>query len=128
MILDTSAVVALMLKEPGWEIQFRKLVSAPRAGIGSPTTAETGIVLRARIGSVGPSLLERFLQEFGIETIPFGDLHWRKAIEAYSRFGKGQHPAGLNFGDCMAYAVAKVADEPLLCRGDDFSKTDIPLA
>jgi len=128
MILDTSAVVAIIVREPGWESLFEKLTTATRAGIGAPTAAEAGIVLRARVGSMGQSLLVRFLQEFGVETIPFGDLHWRKAVEVYGAFGKGYHPAALNFGDCMAYATARLAEQPLLCRGDDFPRTDLDIA
>ena len=56
---------------------------------------------------------------------PFTDLHWQRAVDAYAHFGKGRHPAGLNFGDCMTYATAALARQPLLCRGDDFSKTDL---
>lgn len=60
--------------------------------------------------------------------VDFGQRHWREAISAWGRFGKGRHPAGLNFGDCLSYATAVVADEPLLAKGDDFSQTDIALA
>jgi ribonuclease VapC len=60
--------------------------------------------------------------------IPFGEAHWRSAVDAYLRYGKGRHRAALNFGDCMAYAVAKLAQQPLLCAGADFAKTDLPLA
>jgi ribonuclease VapC len=69
-----------------------------------------------------------FLQEFGVATIAFGDVHWREALEAYRRFGKGRHRAALNFGDCLSYAVAKVARQPLLCVGSDFRYTDIEIA
>ena len=64
----------------------------------------------------------------GAETIPFGPDHWREAVSAYARFGKGRHRARLNFGDCLSYAVAMLADQPLLCTGSDFSKTDVTLA
>jgi ribonuclease VapC len=60
--------------------------------------------------------------------IEFGQRHWREAVSAWGRFGKGRHPAGLNFGDCLTYATALVAGEPLLAKGDDFTQTDIPLA
>ncbi|MBN1426688.1 type II toxin-antitoxin system VapC family toxin [Candidatus Fermentibacteria bacterium] len=128
MILDTSAVLAIIVREPGWEALFDKIVAAPRAGIGAPTVAEAGIVLRARLGASGVSVLTRFLQEFRIETVLFGEEHWRAAVEAYGAFGKGHHPAGLNYGDCMAYATARLAALPLLCKGEDFPLTDIPLA
>jgi ribonuclease VapC len=72
--------------------------------------------------------LARFVHEVGMSVIPFGDLHWREAVEAYTRFGKGRHPAALNFGDCLSYSVAKLAEQPLLFVGDDFTQTDIEVA
>src|SRR2546422_564477 len=72
--------------------------------------------------------LRRFLQESGLVPIPFGEAHWREAVEAYARFGRGRHRAGLNFGDCLSYATARLAGRPLLCVGDDFKKTDLALA
>ena len=128
MILDTSAVVAVMMKEPGWEVLFEKLSAGGTIGIGTPTLAETGIVLTSRIGPAARGLLSRFLAEFGVSTIPFGDSHWRETVEAYDRFGKGRHPASLNFGDCMSYATAKLAQRPLLYVGGDFPKTDLAVA
>lgn len=128
MILDTSAVIAILFKEPGFESVFQKLADAETIGIGAPTLAETGIVLRARLGRDPGFMLERFLSEFMIVTVPFGEDHWRETVEAYGRYGRGQHPAALNFGDCMTYAVARLAGQPLLFVGADFSKTDIEAA
>ncbi len=128
MILDTSAVIAILLKEPGFEVIFKKLATAGTAGIGAPTLAETGIVLRARLGKDPAGILVRFLREFSIATVPFGEHHWREALEAYGTYGKGQHPASLNFGDCLTYAVAKLAGQSLLFAGRDFSRTDLDLA
>jgi len=68
-----------------------------------------------------------FLNEFEIQEIPFDSLHRKESGSAFLQYGKGRHPAGLNYGDCMTYAVAKLADEPLLCVGDDFAKTDLEL-
>jgi ribonuclease VapC len=84
-------------------------------------------VLTARFGPRGKTALARFLQENSVQTVAFGDAHASAALDAFSRFGKGRHPAALNFGDCCAYAVASVAGEPLLCLGDDFAKTDLLL-
>jgi ribonuclease VapC len=84
-------------------------------------------VLTARFGPRGKTALARFLQENSIETVAFGETHASVALDAYSRFGKGRHPAALNFGDCCTYAVASVAGERLLCSGDDFVKTDLLL-
>ena len=68
------------------------------------------------------------LDEVGIEQIPFGDHHWREAVDAFLRFGRGRHKARLNFGDCLTYAVARLANEPLLFVGEDFTQTDLALA
>ena len=128
MIVDTSAVVAVFLKEPGFEELFQALVDADRAGIGAPTLAEAGLVLANRLGREPGPLLERFLQQFGIVVVPFGEEHWGEAVRAYLRFGKGRHPAALNFGDCMTYATARLAGQPLLYTGEDFSRTDLKRA
>ncbi|MBX6723923.1 MAG: type II toxin-antitoxin system VapC family toxin [Dactylosporangium sp.] len=127
MIVDSSAVIAILLREPGWESLLDHLAEASTAGIGAPTLVETGIVLGARLGIPGKSLLARFVQEAEMRVIPFTDLHWPVAVDAYLRFGKGRHPAALNFGDCLTYAVSQVAGEPLLCLGEDFARTDLPL-
>jgi ribonuclease VapC len=128
VILDTSAVIAIILKQPGFEHVLQKLAAADTGGIGAPTLAETAIVLRARLGIDSRGILGRFLQEFRVITIPFGDDHWRETVEAFGRYGKGIHPASLNFGDCMSYAVAKLAQQPLLCVGEDFPQTDLDIA
>jgi ribonuclease VapC len=128
MIVDTSAVVAIFQREPGYERLLEALASVDVAGIGAPTLVEAGIVLAARLRTDVRSLLGRFLAESGIVEIPFGDAHWSVAIDAYARYGKGKHRAGLNFGDCLTYATAKVARLPLLYVGEDFSKTDLESA
>jgi ribonuclease VapC len=86
------------------------------------------MVVRGRFGTNGLVLLERFLDDWEVQVIPFGESHWRAAMEAFTRYGKGRHPAGLNYGDCMTYASARVAEMPLLFIGNDFAKTDIPPA
>lgn len=128
MIVDSSAVVAIFCREPEHEDLVRLLGASVHPGIGTPTLVETGIVLAARLGKDPRALLARFLEEFGLGEIPLGQPHWREAVGAYRRFGKGRHPANLNFGDCMAYATARLADRPLLFVGEDFRKTDIPPA
>lgn len=127
MILDSSAIVAVMTRETTAAALVAKMADATLA-VGAPTLAETALVLSARAGRDVQGLVARFLDEFNVETLPFGQPHWKVASETFSRFGKGRHPAQLNFGDCMAYAVAKVAEQPLLCVGNDFAKTDIELA
>ena len=127
MIIDSSAILAVIGKEPGYDRIVHKLAASPGTRIGAPTRLETGIVLTARFGPRGKTALARFLQENSIETVAFDEAHASVALDAYSRFGKGRHPAALNFGDCCTYAVASVADERLLSVGDDFGKTDLLL-
>jgi ribonuclease VapC len=103
-------------------------MASPEVAAGTPTLAETGIVLQARLGNSAAGMLERMLDELGIQEVPFGEAHWREAVDAFRRFGKGRHAAGLNFGDCMTYAVARLAGEPLIHAGEDFRQTDITLA
>jgi ribonuclease VapC len=127
LIIDSSAIVAIFFRESGAEDLLAAIVASDFAGVGTPTAVETGLVLTAALGRDATESLLRFFQESGIQILPFMDLHWQRAIDAYSRFGKGRHPASLNFGDCMTYATASVAGQPLLCRGDDFRKTDLEL-
>ena len=127
MIIDSSAIIAVIGRGPGYEPLVRRLAAAARTSIGAPTLLETGMVLTARYGTRGRTMLARFLQENQIGTLVFDEHHAAAALDAFSRYGKGRHPAALNFGDCCAYAVASVAAEPLLCIGDDFAQTDLPL-
>ncbi len=127
MIVDTSALMAIVFREPGYEQILEAICQAPLVAAGSPTLCEAGIVLEARLGVAAAGLLERLLDELSIEEVAFGSVHWREAIDAYRRFGKGRHPAALNFGDCMTYAVASLTAEPLLCVGEDFPCTDLEL-
>lgn len=128
MIVDASVILAVVFREPGYDRLLDKLQAADVAAAGAPTLAETGIVLHARLGEASRGLLERILDELSIEEIPFGEIHWREAVDAFRRFGKGRHPAGLNFGDCLTYAAAKLAGEPLLFVGEDFTRTDLDAA
>jgi ribonuclease VapC len=128
LIVDSSALIAMLLNEPGSDRLLQKLAAASSAGIGAPTLAETGIVLTARAGIEGKRNLTLFVQDTDLNVVPFGRDHWRAAVDAFRRYGKGQHPARLNLGDCMTYATAKLAGQPLLCTGSDFSKTDLPIA
>jgi ribonuclease VapC len=128
VILDSSVVVAIALREPGYEGLVEKLQSTDALGIGTPTLTEAGMVLSARLGVEPQALMDRFLRDFGVVAVPFGEHHWREALDAFRRFGKGRHEAALNFGDCMSYAVARLAGQPLLFVGDDFPRTDIEVA
>jgi ribonuclease VapC len=128
VILDSSAMIAVLLMEPGYERLLERLGSTSQIGVGAPTVTEASIVLSHKIGRDAWGLVARFLQECGAVVIPFGEDHARAALDAWSRFGKGRHAAALNYGDCMAYATAQLAGLPLLCVGADFPRTDVPLA
>jgi ribonuclease VapC len=128
VIVDSSALVAVVFREPEADALMSKLSSSDRAGIGTPTLAETGIVMSARLRTDPQPLLIRLLDEFSILEVPFGAPHWREAVLAFRRYGRGRHPARLNFGDCLAYATARLADEPLLYVGTDFAATDLESA
>lgn len=128
MIVDTSALVAIVVQEPSSDQLIGKLATSPRAGIGTPTLAELGLVLTARLMTDPQYLIRRLLDELTIVEIPFGPDHWREAVDAFQRFGPGRHQARLNFGDCLTYAVARLAQEPLLYVGDNFAATDLESA
>lgn len=127
MILDSSAIIAILLKEPEHEDLRSALSAASSIGVSTPTLLETGIVLAARLQRDARGILARFIQETGVVVIPFSEAHYSAAHQAWLEFGKGRHAAALNLGDCAAYATARLANEPLLCKGDDFPKTDLPL-
>jgi ribonuclease VapC len=128
VILDASALIAIALDEPEREMLVAKVNAAGAIAVGAPTLVEAGIVLSARAGQDASAVLVELLAAADAVIIEFGQGHWRVAVSAWGRFGKGRHPAGLNFGDCLAYAAARVAGEPLLAKGNDFTQTDIPLA
>lgn len=128
MIFDSSAVHALLREEPGHHALYPALEAADGLAIGAPTLFETTMVATTRYGGRGERLVEHFLGSWEVTVIPFDERHWRAAARAFARYGKGRHPAALNFGDCLSYATARVTGEPLLFVGKDFAKTDIPPA
>ncbi|MDX1503096.1 MAG: type II toxin-antitoxin system VapC family toxin [Thermoanaerobaculia bacterium] len=125
MIVDSSALLAVAFREPGYERILAALGEAGPVAIGASTLAETGIVLGARLGPEARAVLASLVQSLDLSVVPFRALHAQEAREAYLRFGRGRHEAGLNFGDCLTYAVAKLAGEPLLFMGEDFARTDL---
>lgn len=127
MIVDSSAIVAAIYLEEAREQIVRALELAEMAAIGSPTLFETELVLCAKRGAAGRIMAERFVAEFELGEIPFDDRHRSAASSAFVRFGKGRHPAALNLGDCMTYATASIAEQPLLCVGEEFARTDLNL-
>ena len=128
MIVDASALIAVVFREPGYDALVAKLERASSSGIGTPTLVEAGIVLTARLRRDARAIVAGLAREFGIVEVPFGEAHAREAMRAYLRFGRGRHAANLNYGDCLCYAVASLAAEPLLFTGSDFSATDIQVA
>jgi ribonuclease VapC len=128
VIVDSSAVVAMLVGEPEHRSLAAKITAEDTVAIGAPTLFETGMVMIGKMGVSGRGLVAQFLEHFEVVVIPFGDAHWREATEAFGRYGKGRHPAGLNYGDCMTYATARVAQKPLLFIGDDFARTDVEAA
>lgn len=127
MILDSSAIVAIALQEVGYEPVLAAIAGAESVAVGAPTLVEASIVLSARLDRDARPLVSRLREEAGWSVIAFDEVHWSLALDAWLRFGRGRHDAQLNFGDCLAYATARLAREPLLCLGDDFTRTDLDL-
>ena len=128
MIVDSSAILAVLLDEPDAERFDRAIATAPVRNMSIVNVFEASIVLESRSGEAAGRNLDLFLESAGIEQIPVTAEHVAEARVAWRRFGKGNHPAALNFGDCFAYALASVIGEPLLFKGDDFALTDIEAA
>ncbi len=126
MLLETSAIVCAILREAGSERLHELFSQAKIVAVATPCLLEAGLVLSGR-GVDERVALPAFLDALHAERIPFRDEHQRVALSAFLRFGRGRHPAQLNFGDCMSYAVARVSGLPLVYKGDDFGRTDLSL-
>ena len=125
MVLDTSALLALLLDEPDAE-RFRQAVDEDATRLVSAATLlETAIVIEARKGEAGGRELDLLVRTAEVEVVPVDADHVAEARRAYRRFGRGQHPAALNFGDVFAYALSRTSGEALLFKGGDFSQTDV---
>jgi ribonuclease VapC len=123
--IDTSAIVAILLHEPEAEAYLR-LILAEDAIVGAPTLVETCMVLEVKLPGRARDSVDRFLADSLIEVVAFDVAMFDAAGGAFLRYGKGRaHPAKLNFGDCLSYAVAKTRSAPLLFKGDDFVHTDL---
>ena len=123
--IDTSALIAILLNEPEGEAFERIIFDSEGKVIGAPTAFELALVLERRRGPILREAGQSLVDEAGINVVPFTPDLTRTAIQAFLAFGKGRHPAALNYGDCMSYALAKSLDCPLLFKGEDFIKTDI---
>jgi ribonuclease VapC len=125
MVIDTSALLAIFLGEPERPDFLEAITQADARWISAANALETGIVLEARRGEAAGREFDLFLHHAKVEVVPVDAEQVDIARIAWRKYGKGRHPAGLNFGDCFAYALAKVLDEPLLAKGRDFPQTDI---
>lgn len=125
MIVDTSAVLAILFDEPDAGRFARALEAAELCRMSAASYLEAGITLERQGPSGAEEIMVRFLARSGIAIEPVTAEHARIAHSAFRSFGKGRHPAALNFGDCFSYALARATDEPLLFKGNDFARTDI---
>lgn len=129
MIIDSSAVIAILRQEDGAEHLSRAIASAPSRIMPAPTYLETCMVFCGRKGPEGQVRVDSLLSATGIDVRPFSEDAARLAVAAFLKYGKGRgHPAQLNFGDCVSYAFSKLEAMPLLFRGDDFRLTDVEAA
>jgi ribonuclease VapC len=122
--LDTSVVAAIALDEPEAET-FKRALRDEALLIGWPTLFEIRIVLAAKGFANASAIVAALAETPNVTTLPFDRQHYAAAEGAFERYGKGSHPAGLNMGDCFAYAVAAVSRAPLLFKGNDFGRTDV---
>src|SRR6056297_96165 len=128
MVIDTSAVLAVLQNEPERDTFIRFIVDAPIRRMSAATYVEAGIVLESRFGSAGTHQLILFVSRAEIQIAQLDLEQAEIALDAYRRFGKGRHAAGLNYGDCFSYVLATAKEEPLLYKGSDFPETDIQSA
>lgn len=125
MVIDTSALLAILQDEAERRAFNEAIEAADSRSLSVASFVEASIVIEARYGAEGTRHLDRFIDRAGVTLVPVDVEQGKLARQAFSRFGKGRHEAGLNFGDCFAYALAQVLGEPLLHKGEDFTRTDI---
>jgi ribonuclease VapC len=128
MVVDTSVIIAIIFEESDADFLLNKLAIVRSRQASVVSYVEATMELISRRGEHAASQLDPMLARAGIEVVPISMDQARLASEAFKRFGKGRHPAELNFGDCFSYALAKSCGEPLLFKGVDFAKTDIDQA
>ena len=125
MIVDSSALIAILLNEPGAERLADALADAPAPRISAANLLEAMLVITARLGPAGTQALRDLMEVCALSVEPVDHALAEAAFTGWLRFGKGRHPAGLNFGDCFAYALAQQPELALLFKGDDFRRTDV---
>lgn len=127
MVLDTSSLVAILSGEPEQQAFIRAIERSDVRLVSAATLLEASIVIETRYGAAGAHHLDRLLERAEVEVVPVDGEQASAARAAWRRYGKGRHPAALNFGDCFSYALAVTRGEPLLFKGNDFSQTDVPV-
>jgi ribonuclease VapC len=125
MILDSSPIVAILAREPDAELYIQAISRAPRCRMSAGNFIELSIVIESQFSMEVTRQCEALFRRIGVVIEPVTVEQAHLARQAFHDFGKGRHPAALNFGDCFAYALAKMSGEPLLFKGEDFRKTDI---
>ena len=128
MIADTSALVAIIFRESDAATLLTRIRESSNVRISAANFVEASLVLMRRRTLNGQALLDYLIRDFKIEVVPVSREHAILARQAFHQYGKGRHPARLNFGDCFSYALAKQTGEPLLFKGNDFTQTDLPRA
>ena len=128
MVIDTSAIVAIFFNEPDAADYRERIADDPIRLISAATLVEAGMVIEGRFGEAGGAELDLWLHKVEIEVVAVSAEHADQARRAWRRYGKGRHPAGLNYGDCFSYALATLTGEPLLFKGNDFKQTDVEAA
>ncbi len=127
LVVDTSAAVAVILDEPGGRELAAHLEDALVRLMPAAIRVELGIVIEARLWPAGQDVVQRFLRDAKVDIVPVDADLADRAMSGWRRYGKGRHPAGLNFGDCFTYALADRTGHAVLCTGEDFAATDIPV-
>ncbi len=125
MVIDTSAVIAILFDEADAERFSAAIESDPTRLMSAASVLEASLVVERELGEVGDRELDLLLLKAGIEILAFNEAHLKLARHAFRTYGKRRHAAGLNFGDCFSYAASRTTGEPLLFKGDDFAKTDV---
>jgi ribonuclease VapC len=125
MVIDTSALVAIFLNEPERNHFLEQIIQADKRLISAATVVEAGIVLEARQGPAVARDFDLFLHEAGLEIVSVDETQAAQARSSFRQYGKGRHPAGLNFGDCFTHALAVVSSEPILAKGDEFRRANL---
>ncbi len=125
LVVDTSAAIAVITGEPGSEDLAACLENAAVRLMPTAIRLELGIVIEARLWPAGQDVVDRFVRDAKIELVSVDADLAARAMSGWRRYGKGRHPAGLNYGDCFTYALAERTGYPVLCTGDDFAATDV---